>query len=89
MVTCGAINCGNSSSKKKTSDVKGWHKVPTLDTLERMKWLHAMRRDPTYPSDENFNIRGLHFEDDCFERDLKARAITRSKVFLKIGVPKN
>ena len=60
MVTCGAINCGNSSSKKKTSDVKGWHKVPTLDKLERMKWLHAMR-DLPYPSDKNFYICGLHF----------------------------
>ena len=71
MVTCGAINCGNSSSKKKSSDVKGWHKILTLGNLERMKWLHAMRRDPPHPSDENFYICGLHFEDDCFEPDLK------------------
>ena len=80
MTTCGAINCGNSSSKNKTSDVKGWHKVPTSDKLERMKRLHAMRRDPPYRSDENFYICGLHFEDDCFERNLKVRIITQSKV---------
>ena len=54
MITCGAINCGNSLSRKKTSDVKGWHKVPTSDKLERMKRLHAMRRDPPYRSDKNF-----------------------------------
>ena len=45
MVACGTINCGHSSSKNKTSDVKGWHKVPTSDKLERMKWVHVMRRD--------------------------------------------
>ena len=76
MVTCGATNCDNSSNKKKTSDVKGWHKVPTLDRLEHMKWLHAMRRDAPYTSDESFYICGLHFEDPV-------------KGFLKIGVPKN
>ena len=43
MITWGAINCGNSPSKKKTSDAKAWHKVPTLDKLEHMKWLYAMR----------------------------------------------
>ena len=40
--TCGAVNYGNLSSKKKTIDVKGWHKVPTSDKLECIKWLHAM-----------------------------------------------
>ena len=89
MVKCGATNCGNSSSKKKTCDVKGLHKVPTSDKPERMKWLHAMRRDAPYPSDKNFYIYGLHCEDDYFERDLKVRVITQSKVFLMIGVPKN
>ena len=89
MVTCGAINCGNSSSKKKPREVKGWHKVPPLDKVELMKWLHAMRRDPPYLSNENFYICSLHFEYDCFERDLKVRVITQRKVFLKIGIPKN
>ena len=89
MVTCGATNCGKSSSKKKTSDVKCWHKVPTSDMFKRMKWLHAMRRDPPYPSDENFYICVLRFENDCFEPDLKVRVITQSKVFLKIDFPKN
>ena len=75
--------------QKETSDVKGWHKVPTSDKLEHMKWLHAMRRDRPYQSDESFYICVLHFEDDCFERYLKVRVITQSKVFLKIGVSKN
>ena len=29
MVTCGAINCGNSSEKKEISEVYGLHKVPS------------------------------------------------------------
>ena len=49
----------------------------------------CMKRDSPYPSDENFYICGLLFEDYCFERDLKVRVITQSKVFLKIGVPKS
>ena len=69
--------------------MKVWHKVPTSDQLERMKWLPAMRQDPTYPSDESFYICDLHFQDDCFERDLMVRVITQSTVFLKIDLPKN
>ena len=48
------MNRGNSSRKKKTRNVKVWYKVPTSDKLERMKWLHAMRQDPPYLSDESF-----------------------------------
>ena len=73
MVSCGAINCGDSSSKLKTNDVKGWHNVPhkPKDMLLRQKWLVAMKRDPPYPKIEHFSVCGLHFADECFERDLR------------------
>ena len=73
MVSCGAINRGNSSSKLKTDDMKGWHNVPhkPKDMLLRQKWLVAMKRDPPYPKNEHFSVCGLHFTDECFERDLR------------------
>ena len=73
MVSCGTINCGNSSSKLKTDDVEGWHNVPhePKDMLLRQKWLFAMKRDPPYPKNEHFSVCGLHFADECFERDLR------------------
>ena len=62
MVTCGAINCGNSSSKLKKDEGKGWHIVlhKPEDKLIRQKWLVAMKRDPPYPKDNNFYVCGLH-----------------------------
>ena len=71
MVTCGAVGCGNSSSTKLTATVKGWHPVPTNDLTLRKNWLAKMKREPPYPKDENFVLCGLHFEEKCFERDLK------------------
>ena len=54
MVTCGILDYGNSWTKSKTIEVKGWHKVPTSNKVERMEWLYVMKRVPLYPSDENF-----------------------------------
>ena len=30
-----------------------------------------MKRDPPYPKNEHFSVCGLHFADECFERDLR------------------
>ena len=56
MVTCGAINCVNSSLKLKKGDVKGWHNVlhKPEDKLIVQKWLVAMKREPSYPKNNNF-----------------------------------
>ena len=79
MVECGAIGCNNDLRSKQTSEVKGWHKVPTEDNL-RQKWLVAMKRDPPYPKNpENFIIYGLHFTEHCFKRDLKYEFTKRGK----------
>ena len=56
MVSCGAINCVNSSSKYKIEQVQGWHGVPSNDKTLRKKWLAAMRRDPPYPKDKNLHM---------------------------------
>lgn len=54
MVTCEILDYGNSWTKSKTIEVKGWHKVPTSDKAERMEWLYVMKRVPLYSSDKNF-----------------------------------
>ena len=79
MVESGAIGCNNDSRSKQTSEVKGWHKVPTEDNL-RQKWLVAIKRDPPYPKNrENFINCGLHFTEHCFKRDLKYEFTKRGK----------
>ena len=61
MVSCDAINCGNSSSKLKKDDVKEWHNVPRKaeGKLLRQKWLVAMKREPPYPEDGHFYECGV------------------------------
>ena len=78
MVTCSALNCSNSSSKKLTTGVKGWHEVPSHDKVLRAAWIHAMQRDPPYPSQKNFVLCGLHFAEECFEHDLKVSFVLKS-----------
>ena len=75
MVACGAIGYSNFSTRKKTIKVKSLHKVPTLDVVRLLKWLHAMKLAPLYPSDENFLICSLHFADNCLEQDLNVYVI--------------
>ncbi|XP_057298998.1 uncharacterized protein LOC130629703 [Hydractinia symbiolongicarpus] len=84
MVTCGALNCGNSSTKKSVADVKGWHNVPTEkeNKQRRKKWLAAMKRDPPYPADTNFVLCGMHFTSECFQRDLKAELCGSVRKFI-------
>ena len=74
MPSCGVPLCKSYSSKKvKTEDCKGWHFLPT-DRDKRQEWLTVIRREkspdfPDFPPD--FRICGLHFSEECFERDLK------------------
>ena len=77
MVFCAAINCSNSSNKQKTYEVKGWHKVPVKKEL-RKKWITAMKRNPPFPSENNFVLCGMHFRDECFQRDLKVFKLLKS-----------
>ena len=85
MVTCSAINCGNSSTKKSVLEVKGWHKVPT-DRKLRKQWIKSMRRDTPYPSDENFVLCGLHFNDENFEHDFAVSISSLAVIYNYTGV---
>ena len=71
-----------TSRKIKAKDVKGWHRLSTDRTI-RNKWIAAVRRepeDPEYPDD--FRVCGLHFEDECFVRDLKAELTGAPRTFM-------
>ena len=39
-----------------------------------------MRREPPYPSLKNFILCGLHFAEECFERDLKVSFVLKSSL---------
>lgn len=89
MPYCSGIGCNNRSTEnrrkgKSTEEVKGWHVVPYEDSKKelRSKWLQAMKRDPPYPKNpNNFVICGQHFEDSCFERNLKAEYGFGKRIF--------
>ena len=85
MVTCAAINCGNTSTKKKISDVQGWHPVPPPESpVLRKNWIIAMKGEPPYPKDEHFVLRGKHFHHDDFERDLRGEVMPSAKKIFKL-----
>ena len=65
--SCGAYGCTNCSGKNKEIS---FHNLPseTKSTL-RSKWLQNIRRDGKLP--KTLTICSQHFENDCFERDLK------------------
>ena len=50
MVQSGAIDCEKKKKrkKKKTMEVKGWHEFPVADKVQRVNWLHAMKRVSLY-----------------------------------------
>ena len=81
MPLCAVPTCDNSSSRKvKAVNAKGWHTIPS-DQILRTKWMVAVRRKPPYPDDEYIQLCGLHFEDDCFERDFNAELMNTPKRF--------
>ena len=81
MQSCGVPLCNSFSSKGvKSDDCKGWHFLPSDEDIKQ-KWLTAIRRKktsdfPDFPPD--FRACGLHFTEECFERDLK-HELTGSK----------
>ena len=56
MVSCSAINCGNSSFKYKIEQVKQWHWVLSNDKTLWKKWLAVIKGDPPYPMDNIFHL---------------------------------
>jgi hypothetical protein len=73
MVNCSAIDCTNRSEWFSNGEV-GFHKIPHKKDKElKLKWLHNIRREGKLPKDASFCICSAHFEESCFERDLKVK----------------
>ena len=70
MPSCSSIGCTNRSQKIKNIS---FHRVPSEKRNKelRMKWLQSIERAGKLPSDGGFFICDSHFDESCFERDLK------------------
>ena len=69
MPSCSASGCTNRSESKKIS----FYQIPgeKRDKVLRKRWLHNIKREGPLPADKSFYICAEHFEESCFERDLK------------------
>ena len=70
--SCSAFGCKNEC--KKDSGIK-FYSLPTKEKNNdlRQKWLANIKREGDLPKDENFLICSDHFEEHCFQRDLKVK----------------
>ena len=67
MVHCVAVDCVNNTrgGNKNIS----FYRVPRDNSLKKI-WIQKIKRE-NLPNQENIRLCHLHFEDSCFERDLK------------------
>ena len=67
MVICVAVGC--SSDTRFASGKISFYKLPN-DTNFKKQWLVNIKRD-NLPSEKHLSLCHIHFEDNCFQRDLK------------------
>ena len=77
--SCAAFGCTNRW--KAGSDVT-FHKIPKESQL-RQKWLQNIMQEGKLPQDESFFICSSHFEESCFQRDLKVNLFPITLTFIK------
>ena len=67
MVHCVAVDCVNNTrgGNKNIS----FYRLPRDNSLKKI-WIQKIKRE-NLPNQENIRLCHLHFEDSCFERDLK------------------
>ena len=70
MPSCAAFGCKNRSSQNKELR---FYQIPGegRDKQLRQGWLANIRRAGEQPKDKGFYICSKHFEDDCYESDIK------------------
>ena len=85
MVYCAAIGCTNDSKFVKGV---GYYYVKSRKTDVQKQWIVKLRRKDLVVN-SNTVVCGQHFEEDCFERDLKAELlnIKRTKKLKDDAVP--
>lgn len=77
MVYCAAFGCNSSSEQKRKNDVS-FYRLPKDETIRKI-WISRLKRE-NLPKD--VRICHLHFEEQCFERDLKVSFMIFMFVFL-------
>ena len=72
MIHCAAINCTNSSSKK-SDNTFCFFKLPKSPNRRKVQVANLKRA--ILPKDENLRVCHEHFEENCFQRDLRVSYI--------------
>ena len=79
MVYCCAVGCVNDSSKqsKIENEKISFYRLPNDKKIQKL-WIDKIRRPKVnLPPYRNIRICHLHFEEECFERDLKSELLLR------------
>ena len=72
MVICVAVGCKSDSRQVEASTSSGsFYKFPKNENLKQ-QWFLKIKRS-NIQSMQHARIRHLHFEADCFKRDLQVR----------------
>ena len=69
MVYCSAVDCKSNSSRRKEEIYISFYGLPRDYGLKR-KCISALKRE-SLRKEESIKICHLHFDENCFERDLK------------------
>ena len=72
LVYCAAINCTNSSSKK-SDNTFSFFKLPK-DSNRGKGWIATIKKS-YLPKDKNLQVCHEHFQENCFQRDLRVSYI--------------
>ena len=91
MVYCCAVGCVNDSSKqsKIENEKISFYRLPNDKKIQKL-WIDKIRRPKVnLPPYRNIRICHLHFEEECFERDLKSELLNLpiKRILKKDAVP--
>ena len=70
MVHCAAIDCTNSSSKRKDESIS-FFKLPK-DPERKKLWISKLKRE-NLPKEENIYVCHFHFDATYFKRDFRVK----------------
>ena len=77
MVYCSAVGCQNNSSRK--SEEISFYRLPRDVSLKKV-WINNLKR-ANLPKEETVRVCHTHFEENCFERDMKVFFFSLLKKF--------
>ena len=93
MVYCSAVDCVNDSSRSKDGGEKSekisFYRLPS-DKRIRKLWIDTIKRPTSnLPPYANIRLCHLHFDKNCFERDLKSELLNLpiKRILKKDAVP--